>query len=140
MTTPRNLVSYRLRRSQQALVEAKVMADLGHWNTCVNRLYYACFYATSALLASRGLAASKHTGVRSALHRHFIRTGLIPVDLGRWYDNLFETRQEGDYDDFVDLQEDDVRPWIEVAERFIRLVEQLLVQKDPPGGSSRQAG
>lgn len=59
------LVAYRLRRSHEALEEARLLADHGHSNAAVNRLYYACFYAVSALLSSRGLSSARHSGVRS---------------------------------------------------------------------------
>ena len=60
-----DLVAYRLKRSQEALEEAEAMADMAHWHTCVSRLYYACFYAVTALLIRHDLAPSKHTGVRA---------------------------------------------------------------------------
>ena len=46
----RILVQYRLDRAREALAEAALLLDSGHANTGVNRLYYACFYAVSALL------------------------------------------------------------------------------------------
>ena len=44
------LVTYRLQRAEETLEEARVMQNIGHWNACANRLYYAAFYAVSALL------------------------------------------------------------------------------------------
>ena len=35
------LMRYRLERAREILVEAELMAQTGHWNGCVNRLYYA---------------------------------------------------------------------------------------------------
>ena len=67
-----DLVQYRLQRAWESLEEARLLADAGHWNTCANRLYYGCFYAVNALLAASGLAASKHSGVRSLFGRHFV--------------------------------------------------------------------
>lgn len=92
----------------------------------MNRLYYACFYAATALLAQRGLASSKHAGVRSLLHQHFVKEGEVPVEMGRLYDQLFEARQEGDYVDFVAFQEEDVRPRMPSTEQFVAQVERLL--------------
>jgi len=63
-------IRYRIRRAKETLVEAEAMAQIGHWNACVNRLYYACFYAVTALLLQRNLLSSKHTQVRSLLNRH----------------------------------------------------------------------
>jgi uncharacterized protein (UPF0332 family) len=59
------LIRYRLERAQESLNDARLLADAERWNTCVNRLYYSCFYAVSAVLARDGLSASRHTGIRS---------------------------------------------------------------------------
>jgi len=50
---------------------------------CVNRLYYSCFYAVSALLVRDGLSSLKHAGVRSLFKRHYVRTGKVPMELAR---------------------------------------------------------
>ena len=50
---------------------------------CVNRLYYAAFYAVSAALAKEGKSYGKHRAVRAALHRGFVRTGKIPPSSGK---------------------------------------------------------
>ncbi len=73
----RALVEYRLERAREALDEAKLLFEAGHLHTYVNRLYYACFYAMSALLLTKGLSAGKHAHVRALLHREFIRPGII---------------------------------------------------------------
>ena len=38
------LIDYRLQRSRAALADARALAQAGSWNTCVSRLYCACFY------------------------------------------------------------------------------------------------
>ncbi len=58
----RALIRYRMERAGETLEEAAVMLEKGHVNTAVNRLYYACFYAVSALLLTRELASAKHSG------------------------------------------------------------------------------
>jgi uncharacterized protein (UPF0332 family) len=52
----------------------------------------------------------KHTGVRSLFNRHYVRTAKVPKELAQIYNDLFERRQEGDYMDFVDFEESQVRP------------------------------
>ena len=120
------LVRYRMERARETLVEANLMAQTGHWNACVNRLYYACFYAVTALLLKHNLSATRHAGVRSLLNRHFVRTGIIPTALGMLYGELFESRQLGDYRDLVRFEERQVRPWILEAQRFVANIEALL--------------
>ena len=118
----RNLVSYRMTRANETMEDARILAKAGRWNACVNRLYYACFYAVSALLIRRGLSSSKHTGVRSLFNRHYVKTGKVPKDLARIYNDLFERRQEGDYIDFVRFQESQVLPWISKAEELVQYI------------------
>jgi len=108
------LIRYRMERARETLTEADLMAQTGHWNACVNRLYYACF------------SAVKHTGVRSLLNRHFVRTGIIDKTLGALYQDLFEGRQQGDYYDLVRFEEQQVRPWITEAQRFVTQIDALL--------------
>jgi len=120
------LIHYRIARARETLVEADLMAQTGHWNACVNRLYYACFYAVTALLLQHDLSASRHSGVRSLLNRHFVRTGAIATELGLLYGDLFEGRQQGDYHDLVRFEEQQVRPWISQAQRFVARIEVLL--------------
>lgn len=92
----------------------------------MNRLYYACFYAVSALLVTRGLSTSKHGHLRSILHRDFVRTGLIPTELGRHFDRLFSSRQEGDYVDFVVFEADEVQSWLHDTTAFVEYIDGLI--------------
>jgi uncharacterized protein (UPF0332 family) len=36
---PGDLVKHLLSRASESLEEANILADSGHWNTCVSRLY-----------------------------------------------------------------------------------------------------
>ncbi|MDO4933332.1 MAG: HEPN domain-containing protein, partial [Prevotella sp.] len=45
-----DLVAYRIERARQTMDEAHYLYGGGYYNTAVNRLYYACFYAAIGLL------------------------------------------------------------------------------------------
>jgi len=121
-----DLILYRIARAREALEEARILADSGHWNACVNRLYYACFYVISALLSKNDLSSSKHSGLRSFFNHHFVKTGIIPKETAIIYNSLYERRQEGDYEVFVSFQETDVKPWLRDAEMFVDSVIRLI--------------
>ena len=121
-----DLVAYRLERARETLEDARVVAERGHASSCVNRIYYACFYAVSALLASRGFSSSKHSGVRSLFGRHFVNTGLISAELGRFYNDLLESRQESDYSDFVRVDPDTLPEMMERASQFVDTISDLI--------------
>jgi uncharacterized protein (UPF0332 family) len=125
----RDLVLHRITRANETLEDARILAAAGRWNACVNRLYYACFYAVSALLVCDGLSSSKHAGVRGLFNRQYVKTGKIPKDFARIYNDLFERRQEGDYVDYVNFQESQVLPWIAKAEGLIGFIAGLVQEQ-----------
>ncbi len=120
------LISYRLERAKETIDEAEQMAIMEHWNACVNRLYYACFYATNALLLSKNYSSSKHAGVRSLLNRHFVKSQIIPKELGKLYNVLFEYRQQTDYEDLFQVDKELVKPWITLSKDFVYFIEKLI--------------
>ena len=76
----RSLIAYRMSRATESIEEAKLLFDSGHINSYVNRLYYACFCAVSALLLTKNISTNKHGHLRSLLHKEFVKTGLIPQE------------------------------------------------------------
>lgn len=101
------------------------MLQKGHGNTAVNRLYYACFYAVSALLLLEGKSSSKHSGVRSEFNRSWVKTGRVSEPLGDLYNRLFDNRQRGDYGDFVRFDVAQVNSWHDQAKEFVREISTL---------------
>jgi uncharacterized protein (UPF0332 family) len=91
------LVQYWWSKAVDSLSSAKREFDANELSFAMNRIYYAAFYAVSAALMKRGSTFKKHTGVRIAFHREFIKTGLLDSEWAKFYDQLFEDRQEGDY-------------------------------------------
>ncbi len=43
------IISYRIQKSETAMIEARDNALLNHWSLVANRLYYAVFHMASAL-------------------------------------------------------------------------------------------
>jgi uncharacterized protein (UPF0332 family) len=119
------LIRFRIQRARETLEEALLMRREEHWNACANRLYYACFYAVTALLGKKGLSATKHSGVKAFFNQHFVKSGHVSKEKGRLYNNLFEARQEGDYVDFVLFDRDTVEPWIPEVIDFVETASSL---------------
>ena len=45
------------------------------------------------------------------------------------YKRLFDLRQTGDYEDFIDIDEEDITPLLEPAQKFIEEIEKLLTSE-----------
>jgi len=127
------LIQYRLDRARETLEEASILADAGRWNGCLNRLYYACFYAVSALLLKHDLTTVKHTGIRSFFNLHFVKTGKVGAEIGQVYNDLFTFRTKSDYMDLVQFDEDGVRPLVSLAEAFVEEIAALTKQTQNDG-------
>ena len=119
-------VRLRVQRARDSLREAQLLLDGGYLIGAVNRMYYACFYAVNAMLFSEGLSSSKHSGVISLFERHWIKTGRLPVEIGKYYRQLFERRQEGDYRDTAKFERDEVEEWLAGARSFVEQVADWL--------------
>lgn len=110
MTCPKDdLIRYRLDRANETLEEARIMMSTNHLFGAANRLYYACFYAVSALLEKHDLSSSKHGGVMSLLNRHFVKTGKVSIDHGKFYSRMFDHRSKADYADMLTTTEVTIR-------------------------------
>jgi uncharacterized protein (UPF0332 family) len=93
------LLKYRTSKARATFKEVELHIENKLWNTAVNRLYYSCYCAVIALLIDIEIQAQTHGGVRQMVGLHFIKTGIIENELGKFYTDIFDMRQTGDYDD-----------------------------------------
>ncbi len=122
----RKLIAYRLDQATETLHAARELSAAGHYRDAVNRAYYAMFYCALALLASKGLGASKHSGVLSLFNRYFIKTGEFPLEESRHLQEAFELRQSSDYREFVQITREQAEETIAKAEAFLQRARQTL--------------
>lgn len=127
------VIRYWYEKAQESLVSAKREFEAESLSFAMNRIYYAAFYTVSALLMSHNLSFKKHSGVRSAFHQKFVKTGRIDRRWGKLYDRLFEDRQEGDYVEFISFDKDYVELQLNECSEFIKHLQNLIfMSEDPP--------
>ena len=122
-------INYRIKNSKETLEAARLLAKNEHWNSAINRLYYSCFYAISALLYKYDINANSHAGLKHQFTLHFIKTKVIDKELGRVFVELFDWRQKGDYGDFYDFDKDKTMPLFKPVETLIETIESLIKNK-----------
>jgi uncharacterized protein (UPF0332 family) len=120
------MVKYRISKAHDALDDASFCADGEKYVLAINRLYYACYYAASALLLKYGYECGTHKGVKTMLNLHFVATGKIDREIAKTLSQLYESRQSGDYDDFVYFNNEDYADLKPRAERFIATIEKMI--------------
>ena len=120
-----DVVVYRLEKAIHTIEQAKANCTLGYWEIVANRLYYAAYYAASALLIANGIRVKSHEGVIQQLGLHFIKENIVPDEMGKHYRRLYTFRLKGDYEDNYNLTEEQVVPMIEPTESFIDFISAL---------------
>jgi uncharacterized protein (UPF0332 family) len=96
----------------------------------------ACFYAVQALFITHGIDAFTHKGSKQMLGLHFIQTGLLSKNLGVLYNQLFNARSSGDYEDFVYFTKDSLDLFRPASEEFISAIEKLVREQPAIEGFS----
>ena len=103
------LIAYRMEQAKRTLRQAELLADASEWDGVINRAYYAMFYAALALLLTKGLGASKHSGVLALVDREFVRTGVMSAEMSRVLRQAFNARQKSDYSELKPATEERAR-------------------------------
>jgi len=125
-----DLVNYRIKRAFETLKEADKMIENQFWNASINRIYYACFYAVSGLLLKKGVDTSTHKGIRQMFGLHYVQTGLISKEFARFFSDLYDRRQTGDYDDFVIYDEETSNKLFSMANKFVQEIDSLIKREN----------
>lgn len=124
------LIGYRMKRAWDSLDDANILITNKKWNSSINRLYYAAYYAVMALLLKHGLKPATHNGAKTNFTEHFIKSEAIDKKYGKLYAQLFTWRQKGDYDDMFDFVEEQVVQYVEPVNEFLTLIESLLNENE----------
>jgi uncharacterized protein (UPF0332 family) len=120
------MIKLWLEKADDALASAKLEFEQGHVSFTVNRLYYSCFYAVTALLLKDGKQFTRHSAVMSEFNRAYVKTNRIDIKWGKLYQKLFDDRQEGDYIPTVKFDDSEVSEQIKLAESFLSIVRNLV--------------
>ncbi len=85
------------------------------------------FYVAQAMLLTRGVRRSKHSGVIAAFHEQFVKPGEVADRFFHLLRDGFEDRAEGDYG-FAEIGREQAEAGIEAARQF---VEEMVRRLEP---------
>ena len=113
----------KAKRSRKAA--AKLFKD-GDIDFAASRAYYALFYTASALLLSRGLSFSSHSGVIANFGKEFARTRAMDPKYHNYLIESQDRRNIGDYSIVAEVTEEQTREMLGWAQEFIKAAEEYL--------------
>ena len=105
------MIAYRQEKAKLALDDAAFLTDASKYGLAANRLYYALYYAASALLLSKGIVTKRHSGLIAQVHMNFVKTGFLTQEDGALFNVMFTLRHEDDYEDFIDVERADIEEY-----------------------------
>ena len=117
------LVNYRIEEAFSALTDAEVAVAAERWNMAANRLYYAVFYAATALLLSEELAFHTHKGMIKQFGFYFVKAGRVTTEEGALVSNLFQLRHETDYEAYINATKEQIEDYMP---RTRALIDKLI--------------
>ncbi len=121
-------IQLHLDRAGLDLQAAESNLEQGYYGVAVARAYYAMFHAVSALLASKGITRSKHSGLISAFGQHFVKSGLIEAEYAKVLAHAFDSRLDSDYDVAFTAERTLAEGVLHDAQGFVRRAESFLRQ------------
>lgn len=125
----KKLIGLWLEKARDAIDSAGLELKEGHTNFAMNRLYYACFYAVTAILLRDGKQFARHSAVKSEFVQSYIKSGKVDTKWNKFYQKLFDDRQEGDYIPTSHFEEPDVLMRLQQAREFIDLIRGLIAAR-----------
>jgi uncharacterized protein (UPF0332 family) len=113
----------KAKRSQKA---ATKLFEGGDVDFAASRAYYSLFYTASALLLSRGLSFSSHSGIIANYGKEFARTGALHPKYHNYLIESQDRRNIGDYSLVAEVTEEQTQEMLEWAKEFITAAEEYL--------------
>lgn len=90
-------IQAEVEKADTSLRAARALYDLGLFDECVSRAYYAVFHLMCAVLLTDGLEARSHHGVDHLLNLHFVRAGRLDPAHAKAFARLMQFRLQADY-------------------------------------------
>jgi uncharacterized protein (UPF0332 family) len=122
------LITVRLESADEDLDTAKELLKLERYRAAANRAYYAIFSTTNAVLLTKQIEKSKHSGVEGAFIQHFIKTGIFEIEFGRIFNYIRKKREASDYSLRITIDRETAEKIVEDAERFIKRMKEHVKQ------------
>jgi uncharacterized protein (UPF0332 family) len=115
-----------LERAKKALLAAKTLLENQLYEDCVSRAYYAVLHAAKAALATKDIEPESHNAVKRMFGLYLIKTGEIEKDFAKILTAEQEDRAIGDYNIYLEIEQDRALKRVRDAEKFVGRIKKYL--------------
>lgn len=122
----RSNIAEELAQAEEALRAADALVSLSLFRDAANRIYYAAYHATLALLLTEGLEPATHAGVQTLLGLHFVKAGKVPATMGAILRRLQGYREASDYTRGFVMPQAECQAELAATRQYIDTIRTLL--------------
>jgi uncharacterized protein (UPF0332 family) len=122
-------IDEELPQAGEALRAAEALVALGLYRDAANRLYYAAYHATRALLLTEALEPTTPSGMQTLFGLHFVKPGKVPASMGPTLRRLHAYREASDYTRGFVMPEEECRAELVAAQHCLETVRAWLAER-----------
>ncbi|MBW1856598.1 MAG: HEPN domain-containing protein [Deltaproteobacteria bacterium] len=115
-----------IKKAKRSLKAAQKLYEDGEYDFSASRAYYTMFYMAEAVLLTKDLSFSKHSGVISAFGQHFVKSEIFDKKYQKMLSEAFEIRNIGDYSFSRKISKEEFERIFKNAEEFLMETEKFL--------------
>ena len=90
------MINLRIEQATESLSEARLLVERAMRLGAMDRIYFTMFYCACALLATREFGPSRDGNVAGTFQREFVKTGLIPPEIGDRFKRATQLHHDAD--------------------------------------------
>ena len=119
-------IAFLIQRGNDSLKSAEALVELDLILDGLSRAYYAALHHARALLLSIDIVPKSHKGTLTLFSLHFIKTGIIPKEIGVIFSILQKIREDSDYEIGTFYERDEAERLLEDTRLFCRTVVDVM--------------
>ena len=128
-TETQDLINLRLSQAGDSLAEARLLVERGMRLGAMDRIYFTMFYCACAMLATKEFGPSRDGDVAGKFQREFVKTGLIPEEIGDRFKHATQLHHDADLGAKAPPDNDRLAELLGDAESFLTTTKLFLAKQ-----------
>lgn len=121
-----DLAKYRITKAEECFKDGELLLNQGSIQGAINRFYYAAFHSARALLATKKVDTSSHSGVITLFSKHIVKEGILFPKIAKILSRALERRLDSDYEDYAEFNLKEVEKMKDEVRDFITSCSNIL--------------
>ncbi len=121
-----NLIQNRIDNAEEILIEAELLLNNKLLKGASSRIYYSLFNLAHGLALTDKFICKTHKTLQAYFNKEYIKTEIIPKEIGVVYNDAIKMRTTGDYQIAPKLNYEEVKQLLVQAKELKDIIIELL--------------